>query len=471
MILNNNTNINIDYYTKKSNFLVFIRTKNLSQKVKNLVNPQYDLLASIYGIEDITENEGINVISGGLSKFQAFYEAQKKIPDLLCYDYYIFLDEDLIINNNIVLQLLQFSKNKSLQLAHPVLDSKSFTHWKDLITDGYSTKEYYNSSIVEVMCPIFSKSSLNKLLFTFNMSISTWGLDLVWPKILAEEIHLINSFQIGHHNKPDTKNGSFYRYLKQLGVNPYLERYKLQFRFKTFLPRKKNSLEEIIKTIKKTDEIKVHPLDCLKRREASLNLFLNHYSLIKLFRFRHNYCHANLFIDGFLLRKQLNLSNRYSFDFTSIADKFFQTIEQMNLRTLFIGGTIEEAELFKTKIKAKFTNCPIEIQNGYESNLIRLLEKKIKSNSIDVIVLGLGSPLQENIGFILYKRHKNANIKIFTCGGFISQVGRSKNIQYYPKYLRKYGRFIYRIIEQKGVLKRILFDYPKSIFLVYKYRK
>lgn len=475
MVLNNSRDIKVLRYTKKSDFLVFIRAKGISLKITNLIYPEYDLLISIYG-DDYKNNKtkGVNIISGGLSKYHAFSRAQNEIPLLLEYDYYIFLDEDLVIDKFQIISLLRFSKAKNLQLAHPILDTKSFSNWKELITDGYSTREYYPTPIVEVMCPILSKNSLNKLLHTFEMSISTWGLDLVWPKILKTKIYVINILQIGHHSVPDTKNGAFYKYLKQIGVNPYLERYRLQFKFKVCSPMetKSDTLKEILESIKQTDNKLMNPVDCLSQNGSSLNLFLNHFSLRKLYNYKHNYGSAEIFVDGFLLFRHLKLrSRRYSFDFTSIANQFFKTIEENKMNALFIGGTIEESRSFYSKIKKNFPNCSILVMDGYNNELIKQIENKIESTKTDIVVLGLGSPLQENIGFMLYEKYKNSNLKIFTCGGFISQVGRTNDLNYYPKFFKRRGRFLYRIFEQRGVLKRILVDYPMCILLIERFKR
>lgn len=476
MILNNSPHIRIKRYTKNSEFLVFLRTKDISAKTVKLLNPGYDLVVSVYGEdhlkEEITEVKGMNIIIGGLSKYHAFSKAQKENSQLLDYKYYIFLDEDLIIDNDQILRILEFSKNNNLELAHPVLNVNSYSYWKELIYDGFSTKKYYPTSIVEVMCPIFSKASLEKLLYTFEMSISSWGLDLIWPKILNTQIHLINTEHIGHYGVPDTKNGAFYKYLKKIGINPYLEKYKLQLKFRVFRSQKiaPKTVKEIIESIRSTDDKMVSPLDSLFSAKSSLNLFLNHFSLRKLHYFKHKFSLANIFVDGFLLFRHLKLkSKRYSFDFTSIANDFFTIVEINKLNTLFIGGTFEESLSFESTIKDRFPNISLKTQNGYDKNLLKKIEKQIELIKPEILVLGLGSPLQENIGFQLLENYKDSNIKIFTCGGFISQIGRTKNLNYYPKHMMKYGRFLYRIFEQRGVLKRILWDYPKSVFLIEKF--
>ena len=87
---------------------------------------------------------------------------------------------------------------------------------------AYHQPEYLFSgtSFVEVMAPYFSRVALLRSMETFPQSISTYGLDLVWPSLVGgSSIGVIDAFQIRHKEQVDHKSGSFYRYLSSIGVD------------------------------------------------------------------------------------------------------------------------------------------------------------------------------------------------------------------------------------------------------------
>ena len=81
--------------------------------------------------------------------------------------------------------------------------------------------------MVEVMCPYFSSSALRKALGTFNLSYSTWGLDVIWPRLFDFDPVAVDKFTI-RHTKPVGSKGAFYRYMKSIGVSPEREVAKLR---------------------------------------------------------------------------------------------------------------------------------------------------------------------------------------------------------------------------------------------------
>jgi O-methyltransferase/8-demethyl-8-(2,3-dimethoxy-alpha-L-rhamnosyl)tetracenomycin-C 4'-O-methyltransferase len=77
------------------------------------------------------------------------------------------------------------------------------------------------------MMPCFSQEAFQKCVDTFAKSVSGWGIDLVWPKLLglpSDKIAIIDTVTVKHTKAMDTTNGPFYVYLRdELGVNPFLE--------------------------------------------------------------------------------------------------------------------------------------------------------------------------------------------------------------------------------------------------------
>ena len=77
------------------------------------------------------------------------------------------------------------------------------------------------------MCPYFSTESLKTVSNTFDLSYSTWGLCHVWPKILNTIPVVVDEFTI-KHTRPVSRDGSFYRYMREIGICPLKEKIKLE---------------------------------------------------------------------------------------------------------------------------------------------------------------------------------------------------------------------------------------------------
>src|SRR5690606_14863225 len=102
-------------------------------------------------------------------------------------------------------------------------------------------------------------------------------------------------------------------------------------------------------------------------------------------------------------------------------------------------------------------------QDGYFSDQEQIkIKAKIKELSPDLIFLGMGSPKQEELAIVL----KNPKLTVYTCGAFISQTA-NYGVNYYPYLINKlHLRWLYRIFKEKGLVRRYLIEYPKSLWLI-----
>jgi hypothetical protein len=79
---------------------------------------------------------------------------------------------------------------------------------------------FRDTSFVEVMAPYLSRWALSKALPTFTKSISTYGLDFVWPSLVEKRaIGVVDAFQIRHRDPVDYASGRFYKYLQSIDVD------------------------------------------------------------------------------------------------------------------------------------------------------------------------------------------------------------------------------------------------------------
>ncbi len=82
--------------------------------------------------------------------------------------------------------------------------------------------------MVEVMCPYFSEAALEVALNTFDLSYSTWGLDLIWPRLLNVSPVVVDEFTIRHTRDVGRSESEFYAYLRRIGISPEREAHTLE---------------------------------------------------------------------------------------------------------------------------------------------------------------------------------------------------------------------------------------------------
>lgn len=205
-------------------FLVFLvpRKDMESPLLKVSVEDRnFDLAVRFYEEPGLNQNfmgKADFVMTGGLSKFHAasqFLKCPIVKPD---YEGYLFLDGDLEFDAARLSCFLEFSLAAGLDLAQPSVTKDSYCYW----SMAYHQPEYVyrQTSFVEVMAPYLSRASLARLLPTFSQSISTYGLDLVWPSLIdSNQIGVVDAFQVRHREKVDHNSGNFYKYLKSIGVD------------------------------------------------------------------------------------------------------------------------------------------------------------------------------------------------------------------------------------------------------------
>lgn len=172
-----------------------------------------------------------------------------------------------------------------------------------------------------------------------------------------------------------------------------------------------------------------------------------------------------IFSDGvfltFLYNRRFNRKvRRVSFDYGGIANTVFEQSTILGLSVAIIGATAEENATAVQKIKNRYPTLQItHAISGYKQ-FDDILDQ-LKSQPVDIIICGMGSPLQES--FLMECKYKlSYNFTGFTCGGFITQTSLSD--QYYTEFVNKYHlRWLVRFIRHKHVRQKLIFDYPKFL--------
>ena len=156
---------------------------------------------------------------------------------------------------------------------------------------------------------------------------------------------------------------------------------------------------------------------------------------------------------------------RLSFDMTSMAADLFERLNknENSQSIFFVGARQEQLNDFVGIIKDKYPHINIcGFRNGYfkDSNERQSVINMIVNTYPDYVIVGMGSPLQEQFVFEL-KKSGFTGIA-FTCGGFFHQT--SKGVNYYPEWINRYNlRAFYRLYKEKGLFKRlynVLIEFP-----------
>jgi hypothetical protein len=208
-------------------FLVFIRSNGdkrafLDDQIDSDRN--YDLAFSYFAkplASDIALKKAEYICTGGLSKFHAAKLFIEELDLLNKYEGIWFVDDDISFPQASIDRYLEYSFQNGFDLCQPSLAPQSF--YSHDITLNHPSFIYRITNFVEVMFPYFSARALKLVLHTFDQSISSWGLDFLWPKILKDaKIGILDLF-IAVHTKPIKMEGAFYTHLKSIGIDPVVE--------------------------------------------------------------------------------------------------------------------------------------------------------------------------------------------------------------------------------------------------------
>lgn len=172
----------------KNKFLVIARVSDDSLH-KEWISPSedknFDLFLEYYGQHSNRYAEDCQYYSecktGTL--FPRMYEIIKNNPFIFDYDAIMIACDDVDMNATKINKMFQIFMSYNLWLAQPALTRDSFySHWVTLQDEGNKLR-YTN--FVESMAPVFSSDALSICWNSFEKSISGWGLDFAWPKLLG----------------------------------------------------------------------------------------------------------------------------------------------------------------------------------------------------------------------------------------------------------------------------------------------
>jgi N-acetylglucosaminyldiphosphoundecaprenol N-acetyl-beta-D-mannosaminyltransferase len=162
----------------------------------------------------------------------------------------------------------------------------------------------------------------------------------------------------------------------------------------------------------------------------------------------------------------INLSTKYRIPLTLIIPKLLSECEQQNLSVFFLGSKPQNIATALNNQKAKYPNLNFSGYHGYfdQNDILenQIVIEKINQFKPDILIVGMGMPLQE---LWIQKNYENLEtLVIIPCGAVIDRLaGLVPNS---PKWMSDAGlEWLYRLIrEPKRLAARYLLG--NSLFLL-----
>ena len=191
---------------------------------------EWDLLVNYYDAVGFRPGFGDMVCFQKGTKFTAMWMLRERFPDLLeQYDHILFLDDDVETSVSDLNRLFALCRKHGLDLAQMTLTSDSSCNWRELFSRAGGTCPRPVSA-VEIMMPVFSRRALRMVRSTFGQSISGFGLDLVWGKLVSDDggrVAVLDDVVAAHRRPVDQSGGAYYSYLRRAGINAKAELWTL----------------------------------------------------------------------------------------------------------------------------------------------------------------------------------------------------------------------------------------------------
>lgn len=132
-------------------------------------------------------------------KFAAFHQIFATRPDFRDYRRIWLPDDDLAVSRRAINRLFEICRRNRIELAQPALDDASHLTYPITRKDPRFALRFTN--FVEVMCPVFSADALAICIEGFRSSVTSWGLDFVWPALIGvggTRIAIIDDVTVTH---------------------------------------------------------------------------------------------------------------------------------------------------------------------------------------------------------------------------------------------------------------------------------
>lgn len=182
----------------------------------------WDCYVNYYGARDSYPAVGEErIFRHGVTKFFGVADMLDEQPDILDrYRAILLLDDDIAIEPEAITRFFGIVARYDLQLAQPALRRGSFFNHEVTRRERRAVLRY--TRFVEVMMPAFSAAALRACRDSLRLTVSGWGLDYVWPRLLGypeRGIAVVDAVPVCHLHRSEPRDGPFYRVMRRLNVD------------------------------------------------------------------------------------------------------------------------------------------------------------------------------------------------------------------------------------------------------------
>lgn len=188
----------------------------------------WDLLCNWYDRSCLDLRFGDVVIRQSGTKMTGIHNVLNHAPELLQrYDQVLFLDDDLIFKYRDIDQVFALAEEHNLDMFQPAVAPGSNCVWPYLFQQPNSVVRF--STGVEIMMFGFSNRALQLCAPLFSKTVSGFGLDYACSRTVRAEkwrCGVIDAVAAQHLDKIDERGGSYYQFMRSIGINQKLELYE-----------------------------------------------------------------------------------------------------------------------------------------------------------------------------------------------------------------------------------------------------
>jgi hypothetical protein len=209
-------------------FLVFVRAGPQSLHWDWLAQDpgrNWDCVVSWWGEEEPPDGgEELKVTGSGslkLDSFVDFYHGHRAL--IARYEHVLIADDDIRFPPGGISRLFDICRQYRLPLAQPALRWGTWVNQPVTMRNPFTDVRHV--SYVEIMVPVFARSTLESLIDTFLFTHSGAGVDVCWGHRLQgqDAIFVVDSVCVDHTKPVDMRNGALYQRLRTVGVHPWFE--------------------------------------------------------------------------------------------------------------------------------------------------------------------------------------------------------------------------------------------------------
>ena len=124
--------------------------------------------------------------------------------DLTEWEYIGIYDDDVILDYKTMNRSFEFAKDKNLKAFQISLAIGSESQWP--VTRNIKNTNYTHTNFIEIMCPVFNRTNLEKIMKLINSYdvYTGWGVDYVLSEYLDIEPAVLHFIQMYHPSRPET---------------------------------------------------------------------------------------------------------------------------------------------------------------------------------------------------------------------------------------------------------------------------